>query len=224
MIELETSVLYKAISDYLYLLDNDYPVKPILKIIGDRYRLNAIQRSILFRGVAKKEICMTRKLKLIKTNKVYGNKLLIDFYNVIISISSYLKGKFVYIALDGLLRDASESHGRIKEKNIMNHSLNLLIDYIKKINTKEVIFAIDSPVSHSKELAGELQTMLENHNIKGNTVVIKSADYYLKNSYGYICATSDSSIIDCIDKVFDLAFWVLKDKYNPQFFRLCKAR
>ena len=44
-----------AIIDYSYLLEKDYPHKAILKIIGDRYLLTGLQRSILFRGITKKQ-------------------------------------------------------------------------------------------------------------------------------------------------------------------------
>ena len=54
--KVEISIDFKqAVIDYLYLLEKLYPHKAILKIIGDRYRLSKTQRSILFRGITRKE-------------------------------------------------------------------------------------------------------------------------------------------------------------------------
>ncbi|MCK4797265.1 MAG: DUF434 domain-containing protein, partial [Spirochaetes bacterium] len=145
-----------AIIDYSYLLEKDYPHKAILKIIGDRYLLTGLQRSILFRGITKKQKAFNRKSKLIYEKKVNNKMLFIDCYNVIITIVSYLSGKFIFIGNDGFLRDTAEAHGKIQKTDILEKSLILLFEYLKTLNLKDAVFFLDSPVSNSKKFANKI--------------------------------------------------------------------
>ncbi len=74
-----------AATDYLYFLDRRYPQKASLKLIGDRYRLSGIERSMLFRGISASGIARTRNKKLVSDECVSGNWLMIDVYNTLIT-------------------------------------------------------------------------------------------------------------------------------------------
>ena len=129
-----------AIIDYSHFLERDYPYKAILKIIGDKYLLTGLQRSILLRGITTKKKALYRKSKLILKKDLYNKSMLIDCYNVLITISSYISGKFVFIGNDGFLRDAAESHGKIKKRELLDKALELLLNYLKTLDLKEAIF------------------------------------------------------------------------------------
>ena len=87
-----------AVKDYYYLLGRDYPQKATIKLIGDRYRLTGIERSVLLRGIVKKEIAFERKKKILKELTISNRQLIIDCYNVLITINTYLNGNFIYIS------------------------------------------------------------------------------------------------------------------------------
>lgn len=212
----------EAINDYLYLLEKGYSATSLLKLIGDRYRLIKEERSILLRGVTTKVISELRRKKLVKEKEVISKNIAIDYYNVAMTIISYLSGKIMYIATDGFLRDASESHSAIKDINsiLQIKAINLMREYLKKIKIKNILLFLDSPVSNSGKLAKILKEQLKENFLIIDVKVVKSADYYLIHNSDAIVSTSDSNIIDKKEKIFDLAFYTLKFHYNPDFLNL----
>ncbi|MBN2546013.1 MAG: DUF434 domain-containing protein [Spirochaetes bacterium] len=211
-----------SVADYLYLIEKRYSRKSSLKIVGDRYRLNSDQRSVLQRGVIKRKIALERERKFVKEENLFFNCLIIDCYNVLITIISYLTGKFLYISNDGFLRDTSETHSNIKKFNLNTvvKAFYLIFEYLKELDLSEVIFFLDSPVSNSVKLSNKINILLEINNLDGYAQVVKSADHYIINASDGIAATSDSVVIDKKMEVFDLACHVLKYHYEPDFFNL----
>ncbi len=207
----------KAANDYYYLLCKTYPKKATLKLVSDKYRLSGLERSVLLRGIVNKKTAIERKKKLLLEEKIFNKTLLVDCYNVLITVNSYLKGKFLYIANDGFLRDASETHGKLDKSDFIEKVLALLFKYLITVKIKDVNMYIDSPVSHSKEFSVKIDKLFNEYKINGKNLIVKSADYYLINSSDGICSTSDSTIIDNRDEVFDLAFYILKYHFNPDF-------
>jgi len=67
--DIVTDEFTKALRDYAYLLNRAYPRKSILKIVGDRYLLNAFQRVMLSRGVFPDSDARVRIGKTRKTRK-----------------------------------------------------------------------------------------------------------------------------------------------------------
>ena len=115
----------QAVNDYLLFLEKSYPQKALLKIIGDRYKLNKSQRSVLFRGIVKRETAFARRKK--KVPGIKDCKVYIDSYNVILTIANYLYGRTVYISNDSFSRDTGEVHGRSTLDNVFIKSTRLLL-------------------------------------------------------------------------------------------------
>ncbi|MCK4662071.1 MAG: DUF434 domain-containing protein [Bacteroidales bacterium] len=215
---MEDTNFYEAIIDYSYLLEKNYPQKSILKLIGDKYMLNRVQRTILYRGITTSEKSKNRNLKLIKEDFIKSEKLYIDCYNVIYTIGSYLNGNTLFVGTDNLLRDASEIHGKILRTKLLDRSLNLLFGYLKTLKIAEVILIIDEPVNHSKSLCKKINELIKKIGIKAKAEINKSPDIYLKTLKEGICATSDSVIIDKSNiKIFDLARNTLNFHFSPEF-------
>ncbi len=211
----------KAVKDYLYLLENQYPQKAVLKIIGDRYALNGTQRTILYRGITTKNNSLNRKQKLAGIAEVLGSILHIDTYNVLITIGNYLNGNILYISTDYLLRDASEIHGKAFRKNLIDRALDLIFNYFKIINVSGVRFYIDRPVSNSGKLNCKINELIQKNGLSGESKTVDSPDYVLKKQSKGYCCTSDSAIIDNgLNKTFDLAHFTLKHNFKPSFIDL----
>lgn len=222
MADIYTGQFREAVKDYRYLIKREYPRKATLKIIGDRYRLNRVQRTILYRGVYCNELSKRRKKRL--TGSIKAGELYIDCYNVVLTITNYMLGIPLYIGTDNLLRDAAESHGKAIDDNFFQKALKLLLDFCEEHKVGEVYFFIDSPVSHSGKLARQIREDLANRGLKGDALTVKSADYELIKVKKGVIATSDSIIIDKAEvETVDLARLVLKKRYNPRFIRLNKS-
>ena len=121
----------EAKRDYLYLLETGYPQRGIIKLIGDRYALSGTERTMLYRGLTTKQNIAHRKHKIAHVKDVKGRELVIDGYNVMITIGNYLNGNTVFISSDGFLRDAAEMHGKVFRKVLMEKVMKLMIEDLK---------------------------------------------------------------------------------------------
>lgn len=219
MANIYTGQFKEAVADYRYLIKREYPEKATLKIIGDRYSLNRVQRTILYRGVYCVNLSKRRSKRL--TGTIKSKVLSIDCYNVVLTIANYMLGIPLYIGTDNLLRDAAESHGKSINEQFFYKALKLLLDYCSEHKVGAVNFFIDSPVSHSGKLALFIREELSRRGLEGDALTTKSPDHELIKIKRGLIATSDSIIIDKAEvKTVDLARQVLQRRYNPAFIRL----
>ena len=210
---------YKALEDYLFLMEKGFPQKATLKLISDHYQLTSVERSILFRGAVTKEKKVFRKTKVIDSLPASG-LITIDGFNILRTIASYLLGRPVYIAMDGFLRDASELHGKPLGQEWRLKSFRLMLEVLKMGDyTLNIWF--DAPVTKSGETVAAINTILSKENIQGKAETTQSADYQLKQVDNGIIATADSAIVEQAKMpVIDLAQLILKEHFNPDFFHL----
>ena len=87
----------KPVKDYRYLMEQGYSEKASLKLVGDRYRLSRLERNCLFRGVRTRSVARCRMEKLVDSDILGGANLGVDWYNVLITVESYLKGFPVFL-------------------------------------------------------------------------------------------------------------------------------
>lgn len=209
-----------AKGDYLYLLEHRYPEKSTLKLVSDRYALSGEERSMLFRGVVTTGQVKARRKKAVQQPEK-GNLYIIDGYNVIRTVGSYLNGNFVFVAMDGFLRDASEIHKKAVSDEIVDRSVDLILETLLDFRPKSVQFLLDTPVSKSGELASRINHRFFDLGITGEAVTVHSPDHYLKKAETGILCTSDSAIIDaCHLPVFDLARQTIQSHFSPEFIDL----
>ena len=202
-----------SMRDYAYLLNQHYPRKAILKIVGDRYMLNTFQRILLNRGIFPDKAVKSRINRT--TGDIAGRELHIDAYNVLFTISNYLLGRIVFISNDLFLRDAGEVFGKLHKDPVFPRSLDLLVEYLDRMQPGRVEFHIDKPVSYSAELARSVRQILAQKGISGDARLEKNPDAMLIQLNNGIVATSDSDILDQTGMpVTDLAHFVLKDRFS----------
>ncbi len=203
----------RAARDFVYLMNQHYPRKTILKIVGDRYLLNTFQRILLSRGIFRDEDIQLRIHKTI--SKIDSQAICIDAYNVFFTISNYLLGRIVFVSNDRFLRDAGEVYGKLHKDPVFARAIDLTMNYLKKTGPSSVEFLLDKPISHSAELAGKLRALLEAELIPGDAQIDKNPDAVLIRQSSGIIATSDSDILDETElPIVDLAHLVLADSFT----------
>lgn len=207
---------YNACHDYFYLIDRHFPERGVLKLVGDRYRLDGDQRTVLYRGIASGERSLSRKSRLV--SEIVGQLLLIDGYNVLFTLLNYRLGHVTFISTDNLLRDAGSLHGRLRDEKTFLECMALLIDYIKQKEPRTTTIYLDSPVSHSEKHAQMIRDSMQKSSLNGDCLVVKSADWALKQHQNGVLATSDSAIIDKGSMpVIDLSRQILNVTYRAVF-------
>jgi hypothetical protein len=207
----------EAYRDFKYLRENGFPEKASLKLVGDRYRLTRIARNCLFRGVVPARTAEARYGKIADAHDVAGKPLGIDWYNVLITVESYLRGTILFIADDGVLRDSSATHGSFRESSVSAKAIDEITGQLAELHPLRVDIFLDSPIAFSAVMAEELRARFSALDAFPADVRLEhSADYPLK-TYTGIVATSDSIILDAALRVFDLPRRLLERRFgfNP---------
>lgn len=213
----------QSISDYRWFLEKGYPQKSSLQMVVTRYSLSSVERSMLFRGIMKKDVALERSKKILHIDEIKDQVIHIDAFNVVYTIASYLNGDTVYVSDDGMLRDASEIHGKEIRRDLIERSMKLCIGCLENLSARQFIFYTDElrpGVQVIKSMMPYESIFEERRYNLFNTL---SADHRLKILQGIICATSDTDIIDSEDhKIFDLSRHILELNFSPDFLNLNK--
>jgi len=215
----------ESVNDLKWFLDHRYPKKGSIELVGNRHRLNSEERKILYRGVFDSKSIAERSKKKIDIKDINIDYLIIDGYNVIITIESYICGKVVFRALDGYVRDISGIYGNYTFSDLTRRCIHLIISFIKSIeeNQSSKIYGtiyLDSPVSKSGELASYLRNKLSNEELLLKAEVVKSSDFKIKNrsvannsSCGCV-STSDTVIIDRSERIIDIPDYIITNVFK----------
>ncbi len=201
------NALEKATTDYLYLLNRNYPVKASINIVGNRYNLDKKCREILKRGIYPDKISLKRKNKIVENSKMKNKCVFVDTYNVVTVISSVMRGLPAFYCSDGVVRDISGLYDENKKNQNFNQILKMLNSYFFKYTPKQIIFVLDKGVSKSGQTANNIRT---NFNYKVFHVTLeKNADKFLSEKSFVI--TADSVIIDEVEGIFDTAGTIIQN-------------
>ncbi len=217
-----------ATKDFLYLLENGYSIQSLLKLVGDHYRLDKIERNILLRGISTRSKIKERKSKIATFKSIKNNIIHIDGYNLLFTLSNYFNGKFCFIAMDGFVRDCANIGGRNKNNLWFEKSCEILLFFRRKLKPKKCIIYLDEPVSMSKDDSIKIKSLLSNEKDFFEIIVIKNPDTQLSNiDSKEIVATSDSIILDRTKSmVFDIVQWYFNENkiniFSMQKINRCK--
>lgn len=218
----ELSINFKrSIQDLVWLLDRKYPKKSSVELVGNRYRLSHDQRMMLYRGVFDTKSSMERKRKRIEETEGNIGYFIVDGYNIIITLESYLKGRTVFRSLDGYVRDTAGVFGNHTFTPVTERSIELLIEAIGSIWAKQApcgVVYLDSPVSKSGELAAYLREQFGKNALDISVEVVRSPDFSIVQETQKrplsVTATSDTALIDRVVRVIDLPERILSRMLN----------
>jgi len=200
-----------AIQDLVYLLERNYPKNSSITLVGNRYRLTADERMILYRGVFKTSEAARRRSKILVPSSSVPGKLVIDGYNVLITLESYLLGKTVFRSMDGFVRDISGIYGNYRFTETAKRSIELLADYVRNLflmieeKSGELVVYLDAPVSKSGELAVYMRNCFKEQGITSQVEVLAGPDVRLiEEGQSSVVATSDTVIADQVPLCADI--------------------
>ncbi|MBN1338955.1 MAG: DUF434 domain-containing protein [Bacteroidales bacterium] len=209
--------LFSAVEDYKLLLLKEYPPAGTLQLVANRYRLKSCERSVLYRGIYNKDVSIARKKKMISSTEITGKALHIDAMNQVFTVAGYLTGRYVFIASDGFLRDASEIHGDIIPPDICSRACSLIVSFLETSGVVEAVFVIDIQGNMFETIINKLNS-IHTAKVRITTFPSKKTDEHLYSlSEGLICS-SDTQIIDRSPlQAFDLAASTLLFHFHPVF-------
>jgi hypothetical protein len=216
MREILTESFKAALKDYLYLRSREYPGKPALKLVGDRFRLTGIQRKILFRGITPASCASRRRAKLIHDPiELKGKILYMDGFNVLYTIMNYMLGRPVFIGSDGILRDAGDEFPDIEEGPLFKQAMETLLAFIGGTGIGSLKIYLDGSTPCSEFCNETLCGEMKRRGVPGGVETPGYVDRVLAAADDGIVATSDSEIIDGTPcKIADAARYALEMRYD----------
>jgi len=206
--------LLKAARDFHYLLNQGYPRKPSLELVGNRHQLSFDQRHLLHRGIFSDVDARARRKRQVSFRNLNSRNLAIDGYNVLITLDAALSTRPLILSNDGFIRDISGLSGDFKKTKVTEDAIHLIFGLLVKVRPAHTLFLFDSPISKSGLLAQELRERLESENLAGDALALKVPEKILLGFHG-IVATSDRAVIDQSHEVFDLAGALIKRRIRP---------
>ena len=193
----------KAAKDMKYLLDRGYNRNTSLNLTVNRYHLNMRDRNYLRRYVFSENEIRLHKSKLIPITEIRGKKVVVDGFNVLITVDAVLKGRDLVECMDYILRDTSMVFSNYRFDSDTKKALDELMALFQKYDPEYVFFVFDSQISRSGELSSYVREKMDRVGISGDASTAKSADKKIIE-LNHITASSDSRIIESVNQIVDL--------------------
>ena len=187
--------LRQAVAELAWLLDRDYPPVASLKLVGDHHRLSARQRRAVQHATCTDAQRHHRRRTRLELAEVHHQPLVIDGFNVLITVESALAGGVCLLGRDGCLRDLASVHGSYRAVDETRHALHAIVSQIISAGVADVCFLLDRPVSNSGRVKTALGEILAAHAARWTIELVDHADREVAGHDGPV-ATSDSWILD----------------------------
>jgi hypothetical protein len=198
--------LRAAAGDLCWLLSRGYPHDSSLALVGNRYELEARQRTALSRVCCSDAELARRRSCQVGAARLSGARLWVDGYNVLTTVEAALAGGALFAARDGTYRDMASMHGSYRKVAETLPALDLLGQTIAALGVAECRWLLDQPVSNSGRLKGIIQQRATAGGWPWRAELVPDPDLLLaKPESGVVVATADSAILDNRPVWFNLA-------------------
>ncbi|WP_340818883.1 DUF434 domain-containing protein [Methanolobus sp. WCC4] len=202
-----------AAADLRYLLERGYRRDSSIRFVGDHYGIGRNDRYILARTVFSDGTARERKKKMVQCDQLQNRSVLVDGYNVLITLESLLRGERVWLADDSFLRDIRGVFRNHSNDRFTTEAVEEMLSFFVMSEVGTACILLDSQMKHSGDLASFIRKRMHELSITGDAKTSKHVDHDLKNCDGsYIVATADGIIIDSVGKVIDIPGCIYRNK------------
>jgi hypothetical protein len=206
--------LCTANAELSWLLSRGYAITSTLKLVGDHHGLCKRQRVALSRAACSDQSKEARQSKCLAVQDIQGQELIIDGFNLLITIEAALSGGVILRCRDGCLRDLSSVHGSYRSVQETQEAISLIGNVLEEFNPASVEWLFDKPVSNSGRLAQRVRNEAEAHKWPWHVDVTLNPDKDIIISEK-IAISSDSSVLDGVAKWTNFSAYLIP-KHLPQ--------
>jgi len=183
------------VCDLSWLLSRGYAPAASLKLVGDRFALKERQRLAVARAACSDRQRESRGQNRLPLESIKDQDLLIDGFNIIVTMEAALSGGVLIKCRDGCVRDMSSVHGSYRSVAETEEAIRLISERLLGAEPASAVWLLDQPVSNSGRLAQRIRGMVVEHNWPWSVEVVMNPDKVLRSS-DQIVVTSDSNILD----------------------------
>lgn len=196
--------LRRGVADLSWLKGRGYPPKAALKLVGDRYALRDRQRRALQRCAASEDECRLRAERAVSVADLVEKTVIVDGYNVILTLEAALSGGLLLLARDGVLRDLASLSFHYRKLEVTRPAVELLVDAFGELEVAGVECLLDRPISNSARLKKLIESVAERGRVAWQVRLTSRTDGELKSSPA-IVASADSAVLDGCRRWVNLA-------------------
>lgn len=201
--------LRRATSELSWLLSHGYKLKSSLKLVGDRHSLNERQRLAISRAACSDRSLEKRKASCLAIESIADQSLMIDGFNLIITMEAALGGGLLIRSRDGCIRDLSSVHGSYRSVLETERAICLIGEALERLKPKSAKWLLDRPISNSGRLAARIKELAVKHDWPWSVEVIFNPDVAIISAKE-IAVSSDSSILDGVTRWINLNHYLVK--------------
>lgn len=199
--------------DIRYLLARGYPRSAAIRFVCDHYRLSGGERHILARVIVSPDVAASRNKKRRACIGIEGRDVLIDGYNVLISIESMLKGEKLWLGDDGFVRDTRGVFRNYNNTDNTCIAVDQILSFLSECKIRSVNVLFDTQMNKSGQLTRHVHNRLPQYSLNGSAHTSRHVDFDLKNAgAGVVVATADGIVIDAVSEVVDIAACLMERK------------
>ena len=200
-----------ALADFSLLLTKGYAGKSTLKLVGDKFSLTERQRTAIMRSACSDQQLVTRRSREVKLADPGGQAVVIDGYNVLITIEAAMSGACVFKGRDGCFRDLASIHGTYRKVTETIPAVQLIGEFLKEHNAGNCLWLLDSPVSNSGRLKTLIGELARKNEWEWDIELLPSPDAKLIKT-DLTAASSDSVVLDGCKRWVNLARAIIEEK------------
>src|SRR5688572_14351746 len=141
-----------AVAELSWLLDRGYPKKAALTLVGDRHALRDRQRMAVQRCAASEQDRRHRQSRRVPARALAGETLLVDGYNVLLTVEAALSGGVLLLGRDGVVRDLTSMSGHYRRMRSTRPALEAIAAFAAAHSCRELLWLFDRPISNSGRL------------------------------------------------------------------------
>jgi hypothetical protein len=189
--------LRAATAELCWLLTRDYQIKSALKLVGDRHKLTERQRLGIARAACSDASLRHRRETCVPIEQLRGQAVVLDGFNLLITVEAALSGGLLLLCRDDCLRDLSSVHGSYRSVQETERAINLIGGALAQLDAANVHWLLDRPISNSGRLAAKLRAAAGQAGWTWQVELAFNPDALLQASPA-IALTSDSIVLDSV--------------------------
>jgi hypothetical protein len=201
--------LILARQEIQFMLDRGYPIGPVIDLVGGHRQLTVRQRMALQRSTASREQIARRQALMLPWTAARDGRLMVDGFNLIITLEVALSGSVLIRCGDGALRDLAGLRGTYRIIPETEAALQLIGQALQNLAAPEVYFLLDAPVSNSGRLRSLILSVAQNWNMPVDVQLAADVDRRLSGKERIV--SSDSILLDQCRSWFSLAAKIVAD-------------
>jgi hypothetical protein len=151
--------LLAAVSELSWLLTREYAIKGALKLVGDKFSLNERQRLAVSRAACSDQSLKDRASTDVAMHSAKGQPVIIDGFNLLITVEAALSGGLLLLCRDGCIRDLSGVHGSYRSVEETDGAIRLIGDLMAELGIASAQWVLDKPISNSGRMAERIRDL-----------------------------------------------------------------